>query len=188
MDLMSDDCCIQTLDVARRFADGVATESDLAAASQRVLEYIRAHPTDWDFPPGARPRTAIYGDWAAAKTVHDEAWQAVGQAAWETIKATASRLPKGKVDNPGAGLCPLVRCVFGNPFRPHLTLPGDTRIAIVVKMATAIYEERRFKDMPILADALEEAGCDNRDVLTHCRADTPHARGCCVVDLVLGKS
>ena len=41
--------------------------------------------------------------------------------------------------------------------------------------------------MPILADALEEAGCDHADILTHCRGDSPHVRGCCVVDLLLGK-
>ncbi|MDY3553595.1 hypothetical protein R5W24_002698 [Gemmata sp. JC717] len=42
--------------------------------------------------------------------------------------------------------------------------------------------------MPILADALQDAGCDNDDILNHCRADTVHARGCWVVDAVLGKS
>ena len=41
--------------------------------------------------------------------------------------------------------------------------------------------------MPILADALQDAGCDNDDILTHCRGEGPHVRGCWVVDLVLGK-
>jgi hypothetical protein len=51
-----------------------------------------------------------------------------------------------------------------------------------------MYQARDFSAMPILADALQDAGCDNDDVLTHCR-DTaqPHVRGCWVVDLVLGK-
>ena len=50
-----------------------------------------------------------------------------------------------------------------------------------------MYESRDIAPMAILADALQEAGCDNTDVLNHCRSDGPHVRGCWVVDLVLGK-
>jgi hypothetical protein len=55
-------------------------------------------------------------------------------------------------------------------------------------MAQAIYDGRTFDQLPILADALEEAGCHNSDVLAHCRSEGPHVRGCWVVDLLLGKS
>jgi ferredoxin len=55
----------------------------------------------------------------------------------------------------------------------------------VVKLATAIYDELRFQDMPILADALEESGCDNPDILNHCRQPGEHVKGCWVVDLIL---
>ena len=51
-----------------------------------------------------------------------------------------------------------------------------------------MYESRDFAAMPVLADALEEAGCDHADVLAHCRGPGPHVRGCWVVDLVLGKA
>ena len=54
-------------------------------------------------------------------------------------------------------------------------------------LATAL-EERAFDRLPILADALEDAGCDNADILNHCRSAGPHVRGCWVVDLVLGRS
>jgi hypothetical protein len=50
-----------------------------------------------------------------------------------------------------------------------------------------MYESRDFGPMLILADALQDSGCDNPDILTHCRSDGPHVRGCWVVDLVLGK-
>ena len=57
-----------------------------------------------------------------------------------------------------------------------------------VSLARGMYESRDFSAMPILADALQDAGCDNADILTHCRdANQPHVRGCWVVDLVLGK-
>ena len=57
----------------------------------------------------------------------------------------------------------------------------------VVRVARAIYDERAFDRMPILADALEDAGCDNADLLAHCRGPNEHVRGCWVVDLLLGK-
>ena len=57
----------------------------------------------------------------------------------------------------------------------------------VVALARGIYESRDFSAVPILADALQDAGCENADVLEHCRGEGPHVRGCWVVDLVLGK-
>jgi hypothetical protein len=80
----------------------------------------------------------------------------------------------------------LVRCVFGNPFRP-VTFDPAWLTSDVVALARGIYEERAFDRMPILADALQDAGCDNDDILAHCRNTDPHARGCWVVDSVLGK-
>ena len=83
----------------------------------------------------------------------------------------------------------LLRDVFGNPFRAININPslvawnGGT----VVKLAQAIYDDRAFDRLPILADALEDAGCDNADILAHCRGPGPHVRGCWVVDLILGK-
>jgi hypothetical protein len=57
----------------------------------------------------------------------------------------------------------------------------------VQHLAGAIYESRRFEDMPILADALEDAGCADLEILGHCRGTGPHARGCWVLDLILGR-
>jgi hypothetical protein len=56
-----------------------------------------------------------------------------------------------------------------------------------VHIVKAIYDERRFQDLPILADALEEAGCTDPEILGHCRGTGPHVRGCWVVDAILGK-
>jgi hypothetical protein len=81
----------------------------------------------------------------------------------------------------------VIRCIVGNPFRPVACDPS-WRTTTVVGLTDAIYTERAFDRLPILADALEEAGCTHPDVLAHCRGDGPHARGCWVVDLILGKS
>jgi hypothetical protein len=79
-----------------------------------------------------------------------------------------------------------LRDIFGNPFRP-VTLDPTWRTPEVLLLARSLYEERRFEDMPVLADALEEAGCQNPDILAHCRQPGEHVRGCWVVDLLLGK-
>ncbi len=81
----------------------------------------------------------------------------------------------------------LFRDIFGNPFRPVAFNPA-WRSEAAVALARAAYEARNFTLLPILADALEEAGCDHADVLAHCRQpDAVHVRGCWVVDLVLRK-
>jgi hypothetical protein len=80
-----------------------------------------------------------------------------------------------------------VRDIFGNPFRPPTFAP-EWRTDTAVTLARTMYESREFSAMPILADALQDAGCDDEDILAHCRdAGQVHVRGCWVIDLVLGK-
>jgi hypothetical protein len=80
----------------------------------------------------------------------------------------------------------LLRDIFGNPFRP-IALNPEWLTPTVKQLANQIYEQRAFERMPILADALEEAGCTVAEVLEHCRSGKEHVRGCWVVDKVLGK-
>ncbi len=79
----------------------------------------------------------------------------------------------------------LLRDIFGNPFRP-VALDPTWLVPCVENLARTIYDERAFDRMPVLADALEEAGCHEADILGHCRHQGPHARGCWVVDAILG--
>ena len=81
----------------------------------------------------------------------------------------------------------LVRCILGNPFRP-VTADPSWLTSTVTALAKQMYESRDFSAMPILADALQDAGCDNPDILDHCRGPGPHVRGCFVVDLILQKA
>jgi hypothetical protein len=83
--------------------------------------------------------------------------------------------------------CSLLRDIFGNPFRPVAVDPS-WRTSTVVALAGRLYESRDFSAMPILADALEDAGCDNVEMLDHCRDPRAvHVRGCWVLDLILSK-
>lgn len=70
------------------------------------------------------------------------------------------------------------------------TFPFDSGwcTSTVAAIARGIYESRDFSPMPLLADALQDAGCENDDILNHCRSAGPHARGCWVIDLILGKN
>jgi hypothetical protein len=82
----------------------------------------------------------------------------------------------------------LFRDIVPNPFRP-VTFSPSWGADTAVSLARTMYESREFSAMPILADALQDAGCDSAAVLDHCRdPDQVHVRGCWVVDLVLGKS
>ena len=81
----------------------------------------------------------------------------------------------------------LVRDIFGDPFPPPAFDPA-WRTPDVDALAADIYEDRGFDRMPILADALEEAGCSNLAIMGHCRGPGPHARGCWVLDTAVGKA
>jgi hypothetical protein len=77
--------------------------------------------------------------------------------------------------------------IFGNPFRQARVAPAWLS-PTTVALAQAIYEDRAFDRLPILADALEDAGCTDQTILDHLRGPGPHTRGCFALDLVLGKS
>ncbi len=83
--------------------------------------------------------------------------------------------------------CRLVWDIFGNPFRPVAADPSWLTSA-VVGLARGMYADRAFEVLPILADALQDAGCEDEQLLGHCLGTGPHVRGCWVVDLVLGKA
>jgi hypothetical protein len=80
----------------------------------------------------------------------------------------------------------LLRELLGNPFRPAVIAPA-WRTPTVMALATVTREERAFDTMPILADALEEAGCTDTDILEHLRSPGPHVRGCWALGLVLAR-
>jgi hypothetical protein len=113
----------------------------------------------------------------AAMELGIDAWRAA------EIKQKAG----GDFEHERAAQISLLRDIFGSPFRP-VTLDPSWLTSTVTALAHGIYADRAFDRLPILADALQDAGCDHPDVLAHCRGPGPHARGCWVVDLILGKS
>jgi hypothetical protein len=107
---------------------------------------------------------------------------------WDHDWLDAHRLAKAQRGVEAARFAVLLRDIAGNPFRPVAFLPA-WRTDTVVALARTMYDSREFSAMPILADALQDAGCENEQVLNHCRdLNQVHVRGCWVLDAVLQKS
>jgi hypothetical protein len=149
----------------------------LANAEPVIVELGRARKAT------ARPGYPIAG--VCYVGVQNPSAQSCNQAAWWAAHY-APGYP-ATLDNERRAQACLIRDIFGNPFRP-VTLDPAWRTSDVVAIARTIYDERQFEDMPVLGDALEDAGCDNADILKHCREPGEHVRGCWVVDLLLGKT
>lgn len=170
--------------VALRYADGLATAEELAAARYAVREQLArtedmypGEPT-WDatdYTCSADLRNEIL--WASWYAAIREYAQNVGPLS-EDVSVVAVEGFRFQAD--------LLRDIFGNPFRPVAFEPA-WRTEAAVGIASKMYDERDFAAMPILADALQEAGCESEDILSHCREPGVHVRGCWVVDLVLGE-
>ena len=175
---------LQAIEDAERFAEGMCSEDELSASCYRgwTGSTIRNHPIAFDADDYAN---AAAGD--TAQPVAFEAADSVRNLA--QLAADPDLEVRGEVQN-GREQYPqtqLLRDIFGNPFRPVVVDPSWLT-SDVHALATGIYQDRAFDRMPILADALEEAGCINAHVLLHCRQQSEHVRGCWVVDLLLGKS
>jgi hypothetical protein len=172
------------LEIATRFADGLATQEELAGANQRAcsravsLYESNIHPDRaYYFSEASAVAAAV-----AVATSPSDMCDNAHDAAWKICHAAD--------DSVEVRLCNLLRDIVVNPFfelptirQAWLSWNGDT----VAALAQVIYQQEAFDRLPILADALEDAGCDHREILDHCRAPTPHVRGCWLLDLLLGK-
>ncbi|VTR95537.1 Uncharacterized protein OS=Sorangium cellulosum (strain So ce56) GN=sce5710 PE=4 SV=1 [Gemmata massiliana] len=160
----------RAIEVAERFAEGLATTTELEKMWRRVCDSVTC------------------GTACAPISVAIAQTASVGQA---VAALAAVRQRQGKYEEArcaeNKAQADLVRDIFGNPFRP-VVVDSSWLTSDVLALATGVYEGRVFDRMPILADALQDAGCDNEDVLSHCRGDGLHVRGCWVVDLLLGKT
>jgi hypothetical protein len=170
----------EAVDVAERYADGEASDVELQDAAE-------ATTSDWTAAYACAEAASSEGGIDAAIYCADNAAHAAGEHAAFLIAANddhpAFAVRRAAEHEAQVGL---LRCIFGNPFRPVVNDPAWLSPG-VVSLAQTIYEGRTFDRMPELADALEEAGCHDADLLGHCRQPGPHVRGCWVVDWLLGK-
>jgi hypothetical protein len=169
------------IEVAERFADGLATRRELVRASWRC-------------------------DLAADCDAEEAADEATGSASRRFSYAagggepgTANAWHAGYEMDPEdcAAQCQLFRCIFGNPFRPGSLDPAwiAWHGGAVKRLAEAVYDERELPSghldaarLAVLADMFEESGCTDADLLAHLRGPGPHVRGCFAVDALLGRA
>jgi hypothetical protein len=183
------------VEVAERFADGEADAQQFKRA--RLISQESREPAGWGGEQACAWYTTDKFAWRAAEGAA-RASAGIFSRAWDLAARKADRT-RSRVDRQAVGAiaqleqaaasaaqADLLRDIFGNPVRP-VTFSPDWQTDTAVSLARQMYESREFGAMPILADALQDAGCDNEDILTHCRGSGPHVRGCWVVDLVLGK-
>jgi hypothetical protein len=165
------------VEVAERFAEGTATLGKLKAAR---LTAGRSGVT-------VAKNVAVESALTAAKRTAWEAQVLAAVAAYEAAgRPTSLGVRDQAWDDATRAHCDLIRDLI-NPFNPSSLSPAWVN-RTVRQIAEAIYAERAFDRMPILADALEDAGCTEEQILTHLRDSGPHARGCWLLDLLLGKS
>src|SRR5262245_29253132 len=167
------------VDLEEKEADGFAIADDFRIAVEPDV------PSGNNFDVQLVPSVLLSNSLEAAK---DAVTEAVESAAWNI--AYSSGFWHSIRDNEQATLATLLRDIVGNPLLPLLGIDSSWLAwneGTILKLARRIYDERAFDDLPILADALEDAGCDNADILAHCRGPGPHVCGCWVVDLLLAK-
>lgn len=185
--LLSDERSRQAIELAERFVEGKVTHREraiIAAAAWEAVEAARREQKT-----GAEVAAAL----AAARIADSDSplfAQRFGssgevgqQYAWSALRDSVFFTDK-------KDQCACLRDVFGPfQFRPIIIDPAWLAwdVGTIPIIAQAIYDERAFDRLPVLADALVDGGCDNADILNHCRIEGPHVRGCWVVDLILGK-
>jgi len=224
--LFLDPECQRSVEVAERFADGLAGESELAAMEQsalalrdRIMEEMNA-PTwtgshhdglmafqtadvssavCWSLAQLKREQLPLgrSPDFVPTHPRHRRIWagyvpyrvaEAVAYAVQHNLgeKGSAWEVHIEACEEENRAQIALLGCMIGDPFRCVSSEPTWFTPSVLA-IAQAIYKERVFTDMPVLADALEDAGCTNSDFLNHCRQSGDHARGCWVLDCLLNK-
>ena len=183
--------------VAEHFAGGLCSRAELQAAHEGANAVVLALPNVWTYE-----ETQFRDATGAAAECSSHLAETVGGAIGIASTAAHAIAKNAAVNAPERAFsrtrdatyaaeravqAALVREIFGNPYCPVAFAP-QWRTDTALSLARTMYEARDFSALPILADALQDAGCDSPELLTHCRSDQPHILGCWAVDLVLGRT
>jgi hypothetical protein len=149
---------------------------------RRIIGYRNAPPASWELVRatflGYSPQSLVYCVLSGRQEIYADLSR--------HIRQLADACPPGKNE-----MASTLRDIVGNPFRPAPAIDPVAWFAsnggAAASIASNIYGDRSFDRLPLLADALEDAGCTDTELLTHLRSPGPHVRGCWALDLVLGK-
>jgi hypothetical protein len=180
------------VEVAERFADGLASAAELAAAREAAA--LAALDAPFFSAPAYQAALAAADESAEAAAngsllaCHQ---MAVRAGAYEGVPGMdEQQAQKEAAAWEDRAQCAALREVAGNLFRPVTLDPAWLARAggAVLLLARLIYDNDQFADLPYLADALEDAGCTDEQLLAHCRTPGAHRRGCWAVDLLLRRA
>jgi hypothetical protein len=185
--LLSDERSRQSVEVAERYADGMASAAELQSAYDAAAIVESENRSTL----GGRRRNAAM---PAAEVSRIEFSFNILMGAMDIaalvpadVAGSSDEIDPGTWESERIAQAWLLRDIFGNPFRP-VSFDPSWRTSTVTILAQTMYDSRDFSAIPILADALEDAGCANEEILTHCRdPEHVHTRGCWVTDGCLGK-
>jgi hypothetical protein len=188
-DLLLEEQSRTLVEVGELYADGFVDEQELSKDRQSSDDYL--HDVDGGGSELVLPETEASH---AACEVADRG-AGIFTALYASRYASSAREEGGREQAERAAQAALLRDIFGPlPFRPAAVSPAWQTPTMRV-LAQGAYDQRELPAgsfdvarLAVLADALEEAGCTDQDILTHLRGPGPHVRGCWVVDLLLGKS
>lgn len=171
------------VDTAEKYADREAGKSELSRRwqdAETVLEYV-GDEGDGPMESEILYNAALAAYWAAMPLdVSQDPVEIASHTTFYALRASPGRNePIAQADL----LCNILGAEAGGA-----KMAISWRTSVVLALAEGVYADRAFDRLPILADALQEAGCDDADLLDHCRGPGSHARGCWVVDLILGKT
>jgi hypothetical protein len=191
--LLDDEAFRRAVELSERFAEGQLSKEDLNAAGQAARVVARRTIGDWCGPYDGdldEPDLETISNWhpAVATAVAVPGAKSTRRFVWVAHYAASLVGPQEWTHQ-----ARILRCVFGNPFRGASIDPGWLT-PTVQTLARAAYEERSLPSgeldmvrLAVLADAVEEAGCTDRDILDHLRGAGPHVRGCWVIDLLTAR-
>jgi hypothetical protein len=188
--LLTDERSRAAVGTAERAADGRAAAEERDAARQAAFDAVAAAVRARQQDP-ALPEVFILAARAAAiacgsrRLVYADAARAVVATCSLIARRPASGLDR---ETELGAYCAALRDLFGYPLKPAPVVRSEWLTSTVVSLARNIYDSRSFELLPVLGDALLDAGCHEEGVLDHCRNGGEHHRGCWVVDLVLNQS
>jgi hypothetical protein len=176
---------------AERLADALVTEEEVFAADEQanaaIPDHLRSIQLLVEIEALNPEEQIVYYSTASACSVirYEDGWNFYDHLE-DVIRNTLEVVKNQGVSPTKQVIADIGRDIIGNPFHP-VKLDPAWQTSKVVSVAKAIYEGRAFDRLPMLADALEEAGCHDADILAHSRSTGEHVRGCWAVDLILGK-
>jgi hypothetical protein len=176
---------LSVLETSEAFADGLVTVNELARARHGATQIAQS-----SMKSPAKKQFAVAVVQAASLVLPSSLnwFKTVDPAAVDRIsRALCSGLDLLAGDGVARHRLPEYVKLFDDVEPHRVTWSPEWRTSAAVAIAQGMYDAREFSGTPILADALQDAGCDSAEILDHCRGPGPHIRGCWVIDLVLGK-